>query len=221
MLRLPEWDLWLDADPSQRFLWIHGIPGAGKTILASFLIEQCQQYCSSIDRVEEISCIYYYCSYRNDQDESTALLRWLISQLSSITDTLPKSIQNLYRSNQQPTSNNLKFALGQLLITMETVYLVIDGVDESRPRADLLLLLEDLVTETRFGKIQLLATSRRYLDIESALSRVSSPISMDNEEVDNDIRTFVTAQLDRTFTGWRAAHKATIRDALVEKARGM
>jgi len=104
---------------------------------------------------------------------------------------------------------------------MAIVYLVVDAVDESHPRDELLLLLETLVTDPRFCKIRLLATTRRYHDIESALTRLSSPISILNEEIDKDILTFVISQLDRKFIGWRAAHKSTISNALVHKARGM
>lgn len=112
-------------------------------------------------------------------------------------------------------------SLAELLENMEIVYLVVDAVDESCPRDELLLLLEALMTDPRFGKIRLLATSRRHHDIESSLTRLSSPISMLNEEIDKDIRIFVTAQLDRKFTGWRAAHKSNILDVLVNKAKGM
>jgi hypothetical protein len=104
---------------------------------------------------------------------------------------------------------------------MEIVYLVVDAVDESRPRDKLLLLLEALVTDPRFCKIRLITTSRMYHDIESALIRLSSPISMSNEEVDKDIRTFVTSKLDKKLIGVRAAHKSSVSDALVHKAKGM
>jgi len=112
-------------------------------------------------------------------------------------------------------------SLAELLENMEVVYLIVDAVDESHPHDELLLLLETLVTDPRFCKIQLIATSRRYHDIESVMTRISSPISMSNEEIDRDIRTFITLQLDRKFIGWRAAHKSSISDSLVHMAKGM
>lgn len=134
---------------------------------------------------------------------------------------LPKITYDIFRLSQYPTTKTLMDSLAELLGDMDTVYLIVDAVDESHPRDELLFLLEALVTDPRLCKIRLLATSRRYHDIESALTRLSSPISMLNEEIDKDIRAFVASQLERKFIGWRAAHKSNVSDALVQKANGM
>ncbi|KAK9771655.1 putative Fungal N-terminal domain-containing protein [Seiridium cardinale] len=220
VLRLPPWKPWLEGHGSARFIWIYGIPGAGKTVLASFLIETCRSYCEGIGSTGFV-CIYYYCSYLNNQDETTPLLRWLVSQISRTSKHVSKEIYDIYEMNHQPGLDVLKEALRELLCHMETVYLFVDAVDESQPRDELLCLLEDFVTDPRFRKIRLLVTSRNYHDIDSALRRLSLPVSMSNDEVDKDIRIFVTAQLEKRFTGWRSAYIPNVSQVLVRKAQGM
>ncbi|KAF2867488.1 hypothetical protein BDV95DRAFT_180759 [Massariosphaeria phaeospora] len=68
---------WLAA--THRFLWIHGIPGAGKTILLSHVIEQTQAFCDQLTGAN--AYIYYYCSFRCTGDEVSSCLRWVVSQL--------------------------------------------------------------------------------------------------------------------------------------------
>ncbi|PMD20101.1 hypothetical protein NA56DRAFT_574424, partial [Hyaloscypha hepaticicola] len=43
LIRSAPYKDWLAA--SNRFLWLHGIPGAGKTILASFIVQNAQRFC--------------------------------------------------------------------------------------------------------------------------------------------------------------------------------
>jgi hypothetical protein len=86
MLRSPKWTNWLDAQ--DRCLWIHGIPGAGKTILASFLIEQIKKRCHQLPNGKYIYS-YYYCYFGHDQDEATPFLRWIVCQLCRQIDVMP------------------------------------------------------------------------------------------------------------------------------------
>ncbi|ETS76160.1 hypothetical protein PFICI_11547 [Pestalotiopsis fici W106-1] len=220
VLRLPQWESWLRGENSHRFLWIYGIPGAGKTVLSSYLVKQCQSYCNGSSDKPSI-CTYYYCSYRNHQDETLPMIRWLVSQLIRITRHMPNQLHADYEKDHQPGFYTMKDALCELLVHVQTVYLIVDAVDESQPRGELLIFLEELVTDPSFGRIQLLATSRKYHDITSVLMRLSSPISMSNEEVDKDIRRFLAARLEVKFTGWRAKYKTNILEVLVSKAQGM
>lgn len=65
------WRDWLDARLTS--LWIHGIPGAGKTVLLSSLIERIEEYCDTDNNTKRASA-YYYCYFGHHQDESTPLL---------------------------------------------------------------------------------------------------------------------------------------------------
>lgn len=90
----PEWRRWLAAEYG--FLWIHGTPGAGKSVLASFLNEELKRHGASS---ADIATAYYYCFYGHNQDESEHLLRWLLSQLCRVLREIPGAIYDSYQQN--------------------------------------------------------------------------------------------------------------------------
>jgi hypothetical protein len=81
MLRSPYWSDWLTSHIP--CLWLHGILGAGKTILASWLTEQVEDHCEHSTEVNApCASTYYYCYFGHHQDEAVPFLRWIIVQLS-------------------------------------------------------------------------------------------------------------------------------------------
>ena len=105
----------------------------------------------------------------------------------------------------------------------ETVYISIDALDESIPRQDLLDVLENLATSPKFSKLQILATSREYLDIERVMSKIATEMPMDNPFVTEDIRLHVKTVLGSKprFQRWPQDILKEVEEALVTGARGM
>ncbi|KAF4816316.1 hypothetical protein CGCSCA5_v006619 [Colletotrichum siamense] len=113
--------------------------------------------------------------------------------------------------------------LENVLGNLDHVYLTVDAVDESNPRHDLLRVLRDLVTDNRFSKIQLLVTSREYLDIENFLMDISTPVSMKNPALDEDIRLYSEIRLGKNhkIAKWPEHLKDEALKALIDGAKGM
>ena len=105
----------------------------------------------------------------------------------------------------------------------ERVYIVLDAVDESMPRADLLRVIRDLSTDTRFSALSLLVTSRQYIDIEQVLEACSIPITMSNPFVEEDIWTLVhsTVQSDARYQRWPEDLRREMQDTIPKRAKGM
>ncbi|KAH8894321.1 hypothetical protein GQ53DRAFT_839931 [Thozetella sp. PMI_491] len=165
VLRSPSWDDWISC--KHQGLWIHGIPGAGKTILAAHLAEVVNQICKkeqSGDR--RLACVYYYCLHSRNHCETLPFLRWLLSELCHQSGGIPQLVEQLYTNSREPTMEQLLLCLEFILADFDTVFVVIDALDESQPRQALLELAKELVTDARFKKLQILATSREYHDIE-------------------------------------------------------
>jgi hypothetical protein len=221
MLRSPKWNDWIEC--KNRCLWIHGIPGAGKTVLASYLIGEIKNHCKALSG-KRCTHIYYYCYFGHNQDEATPFLRWVINRLCRESDAVPSCIYDMFKHGGTPSLIDLMGALELMLsASFDTVYITIDAIDESMPRADLLKLLRDLATDARFEKIQLLATSRQYLDIERVMEEVSVEVSMSNPLVDEDIRTYVQSQLHTlpNFKRWPPNLLVEAEQALMSKSKGM
>ncbi|KAI9157949.1 Vegetative incompatibility protein [Paramyrothecium foliicola] len=214
-----EWKSWLDESSPDKFLWIYGIPGSGKTVLASFIVEQLKKLYGGDN---DYQCAYYYCHYTHNRDEATSLLRWAISQICRRNKWVPHQLKDLYDLGCDTSIPDLENVLEAVLERLQVFYLVIDAVDESIPRSDLLSLIATLAVDKRFQKIRVLATSRQYFDIERMFSGISTSISMSNPLVDADIRWFVRDKLASSYRLQRWKHMfGEIEDTLVAKAQGM
>lgn len=181
-----QWKDWLKggslaAGGHRRFMWIHGLPGTGKTILASFLIQELPRFGSS----------FYYCYERHNRDETVPFLRWVIRDLcKQLKDAnnpaqrlIPKELRRLWE-RKQLTVESLKDCLEAIVehfhLHLETrVYIIVDAVDESQSvaphyRQRFLNVLTSIGTEARFKNVSLLMTSRPYPDITKAIESLRS-----------------------------------------------
>jgi NACHT domain len=219
-LRSPDWTNWTAG--TTRCLWIRGIPGAGKTVLASHLIESIKAYCLKSNSLR-VTYAYYYCYHGHHQDEVVPFLRWIIARLCRQSECVPVEVYKLYKQGGQPSIEELLDALESIATHFGTVYLVVDALDESNPRCNLLRVLDDFVKHPRFEMIQLLATSREYVDIDNTMNNISSSILMSNPLVEGDIRLQVRSSL-RThpkFRHWPDDLLAEVEDAVSTGANGM
>ncbi|KAH7009774.1 hypothetical protein EDB80DRAFT_610302, partial [Ilyonectria destructans] len=219
VLRSDDWKSWISGQ--KRSLWIHGIPGAGKTILTSHLVETIKTHCDTSG--SKSAYVYYYCYFGHNTDETSSFLKWTISQLCRKADVVPTSLYELYKRGEELSLANLLSVLEAILQEFDCVYAILDAIDESIPRTDLLQVLQNLITNSRFSKIRTLATSREYIDIEEVMKGISVPISMRNPLLDEDIRLFVDSQL-RThpkLKRWPASVRDEALEALSTKAKGM
>jgi hypothetical protein len=207
---------------SIRSLWLHGIPGAGKTILASFIIEDVKAFCK-VSAPESTGWAYYYCYFGHKQDETPHLLRWVINQLCRQMNAIPDEVRQLFHDGGSSPVRELKAALGALLRSYHRVYLVIDALDESLERERILNLLVSVLDDHVFQKLQLLMMSRKEVHIERALLGVSVDISLSNLHVDEDIRVYVqnTLRDNHKFSRWPVELRREIEIALVKRAKGM
>lgn len=204
-------------------LWLHGIPGCGKTVLSAAIIEHLKQLRDSSHIV-----LYFFFDFTDIDKQSTdKLVRSLISQLCSKCEDFRKELDRLYSSCgnglQQPPYESLVGTFLQM-VNFGKIRIVLDALDECKARTDLLSLLEDLTT----AGCSLIATSRKEEDIESELKRwlhQDNMISVQQDAVNDDIRMYVRTRLrnDRGFERWRSRPHVQdeIEGELMEKADGM
>lgn len=225
MIQSTDWQEWLEG--KRKFVWIHGIPGAGKTVLVSLLVEQAQRACGKQvmngAQHKPVVCVYYYCYFARNQGEAAPFLRWLLGQLCRQSKLVPSGIDQLFQPKHAPSISQLLNALQIILKEFGAVFVIIDAIDESQSREDLLKIIRDLATDHRFDKIRLLASSREYYDIEVCFSDISSKVSMNNPVVEDDIGRYVHSALvsNRKFQAWPPSLIAEVEGALAKGAKGM
>ena len=134
MLHTPEWSDWLAG--IHNCVWIHGIPGVGKTVLAAWLIEEVRKHCKQ-SLPKTIICAYYYCYFGHNQDEAMPFLRWIISQLLRRAEAIPTIVHDLLKRGGEPSIPQPMESLEKALQPWAVVYIIIDAIDESNPRSDI------------------------------------------------------------------------------------
>ncbi|KAI4114105.1 MAG: hypothetical protein LQ345_005057, partial [Seirophora villosa] len=212
----------------QCLAWLYGIPGCGKTILCSTVIEALQEV---LEAEVSSTVAYWYFDFNSSPSLSVSnMLRSLIKQLCIGETILPSPVQDMcakFRaSGHQPNTNTL---LTTLLSAIDGIrkktFLVLDALDEypESGRKDLLAAVK-LLRESEHDDIHVLVTSRSEYDIEHILTPFATQkISIHGLGVDDDIRTHVRASLaeDVRFCRLSPSVKENIETRLVSGARGM
>ncbi|KAJ0420503.1 hypothetical protein BJY00DRAFT_323758 [Aspergillus carlsbadensis] len=173
LLESPEFQHWLEAgETSQRTLFCPGIPGAGKTILTSIVIDYLERRSRTLP---DVGIAYIYYNFKEqDIHEPLSLLRSLLKQLAGQQSCLNQTVKSLYSDHiipdTTPTVEQVLSALQAVIAGFSTVYIVIDALDECQAthRRKLLSQLFDL--QDRYS-LNILATSRFIPDILEQLEQ--------------------------------------------------
>jgi len=203
-------------------LWLHGIPGAGKTILCSTVIENVRLLSNPTD----ICAFFYFDSSSTDVSKQMVsnMFSSFLSQISS--NTIPRAVYQLYEQchhgTRSPSLDELVKTLLACDLEGRRLYLIVDALDECSEGTKLLKSLERILQSA--NEVSLLVTSRKEYEIEDTLGLlIEDSISMDDKHVDPDIRKHVEhcLQEDRKLSKWDVGIKTEIVEALVSRANGM
>ncbi|ROT39647.1 hypothetical protein SODALDRAFT_309087 [Sodiomyces alkalinus F11] len=217
------------SDSTSSVLWLHGIPGSGKTKLASLVVDE-------LPGSENMA--YFYCM-RNPAEplrgQCNAVLASLVRQLASTSADSPllSAVVNHYRDALDGmagfddfawTSDESSAILLELLEDYPAVTLVFDAMDEVNPedRQELMDILSELLREAP-NLLKIFVSSRENYDI--ALHFEGSPnIYIDAQDNRGDIESFIDDRLTAAKL-LRGRLPDTLRlkiaDTLLEKAHGM
>jgi|SRR5450432_713150 len=211
------------------FLWLQGIPGCGKTVLASSIIEELlQSYHPDSFR----AVIYFYFDFNDTEKQlHEKMLRSLVTQLSIRLGSIPSALEQFFSSCQdgerQPPVDGLLETLRSIIEEFDEIFVVLDALDECRERQELLGDIEKVVAWEN-PKSHIIVTSRREKDIEErmeAFVKNEEKIPIQNALVDEDIRAYVSGRLQ---TDWqlkryrkRPEIQQEIQRTLMNKADGM
>ncbi|KAI9760770.1 MAG: hypothetical protein M1840_002216 [Geoglossum simile] len=208
---------------TNKLLWCWGLPGAGKTVLASIIVNHLRR-----ERDEHmksrIGIAVIYLRYNDPEQTLDNLLGSLLRQLVQESDTIPSALLELYEHhrdrNTSPSSDEILEVLSSTIEVLEEVFFVIDGLDECNEG-----LRWELIEQ--LGKFQpnlhLLITSR-YLDsIAEDLEDFKQFEVMANKA---DIELFIDHQILKNKNLRKIVKKSNslrvdIKDAVIKTAEGM
>ncbi|RDW69966.1 hypothetical protein BP5796_08363 [Coleophoma crateriformis] len=215
----PEYQKWFNS--TNGGLWIYAIPGAGKTILTSLVIE-------TLSKELPPGTAYYYCRHSDPASQKPQnVLGSLVSQLARQHDSAYKDAYALYCEHHplrdlptDPTEEELGKLIQKQAKNFHQLNLVIDGLDEvgaslSVNRSGLIKILSTLHHSS--CKIRTIIVSRDESDIREPLADFDVVSVAATSE---DLQLYVSAkmhQLQIEDPGLRSE----VFQALVDGAEGM
>ncbi|KAI0387576.1 hypothetical protein F5Y04DRAFT_286680 [Hypomontagnella monticulosa] len=169
-----------------RKLWCVGMPGAGKTVLASIIISHLLKLRDSSKAPDDgFRVAYIYLSY-NEPHTIEKLLGSIIKQIIQINEPLPQALVDLWKRRNQgeepATVQDLSDLLNELTHDRH-VYIVVDAIDECPPsyRLDLVEILQ-----WQSNNFNTLITSR-LLDEFEGISKGFKTITIEADPSDVDL----------------------------------
>ncbi|RDL31844.1 Glucanase [Venustampulla echinocandica] len=177
-------------------LWIKGVPGAGKSVLAASMVDH-------LKRVNETPVLYFFFRYIIAANRtSQCLVRDWLSQLLPYSPRLQAILQPLSSNKLENVSDEQLWEyLLAGLSSVQKAYCVVDALDEMELDNIFLQRLNSLAG-FRPGSVKLLMTSRPKEYLQSSLRDTAIVhISLESDAVGKDITVFVSHRLRTALPG--------------------
>lgn len=209
-------------------LWVHGIPGAGKTILMASTIQEALKYTD-----ETRALAFFFCDYKNTATHDFKnILGSLAKQIAVQNERCfyalmefwgtPGSPGRIGSSAGVPTIEAYVDLIMDLSANFTDVMIIVDGLDEvTADRSGAAEILQSLNQPN--GNIKTLFASRKEVDLEHPLQQFKQ---LSIAAMSSDIRLYVASEIGK-LTGNRKLRiqdpelKEHVMRTLVEKADGM
>ncbi|KAI0111616.1 ankyrin [Daldinia grandis] len=137
-------------------LWCHGLPGVGKTVLASTIFQQLEE--QYLDK--NVAVLITYCSFDDKNTHSTynilsSFIRQIVEKKGEMSDVIKDMYAEHSQSHTQsrPTLDQLINLLSTEIGTFEKTFIIVDGLDEipnDKDKTELLRTIESLIPLPQF-----------------------------------------------------------------------
>lgn len=224
LTRKPEFQTWL-ANPDSA-LWLSGIPGAGKTVLAGTIVEE------ALKRGSESTAIaFFFCDYKNTKTQTPVnVLSALASQLALQKEDAYGYLDRYYTGlhperalERRPGVSDLQRILKDMIKSFDHVYLIVDGLDECGDNTDNVIDgILDVVDAS--DNISTALLSRDEYNIRDRLEDCFTGIEIAAHT--EDITEYVTSEIEKRISNKSLRIddlnlKGEILERLIDGAKGM
>ena len=219
-----EFKQWMETRNAR--LWYYGIPGAGKTVLASSVIEEALRASNSNTAVA-----FFYCDYKDPATQDLSnILGSLAHQFAKQDEDSFTKLRDFYEVQNPEHQPNITYdsdALSTLVKEMTLVFddsiIIIDGLDECGRNASVVVDALAALHEGDDSTIKTIFLSRDEIDIRERLECYTM-VSIAARS--SDLTLYVGAEIDLRTRKKRLrikdqSLKEYIMERLVEGAEGM
>jgi hypothetical protein len=185
---------WVQSE-ERGMLWIKGIPGSGKSVLASKLIQELSQ------SQPGVPVLYFFFRQIIDANHKpVALLRDWLDQVLFYSPPLQKQLKGYIKSERSISSMSMEDLWRDLRMAFsglrDKVYCIADALDEMDQGNDSFLEALATLGQWKPHKVKVLITSRPVPSIESPLRTAKFiQIRLEEKLVDMDISSYVQHSL--------------------------
>jgi hypothetical protein len=200
-------------------LFCPGMPGAGKTILASVAVEDLKARFWANSEVG-IAYVYHDSLSRREQNPEDLFLS-LIKQLVQYQSTLPRSVMDMfprYPSYSKPEWRNILECLRSTIKQFSRVFLVVDALEECLEGCRRTFLREVFWLQAEYG-VNIFVTSRFTQEIAD---QFESAIHLEIRANEQDLRKYLAKNMLRLPSFVRVSEDLQIETIsnLVRLAKG-
>jgi hypothetical protein len=220
------------SSPGSSVLSVFGIPGCGKTILCSSIIETLQE---EVD--DRVRVIHHYCDYKNQRSlDPMTIAGTLINELLEsieITDEISGLIENAFKEGRQSPDESEMLQILEPVLDCRfdyTLYVILDGLDEIQEsdRKTLFRFVEHFM-KCQHSSVKLCVASRGHI---STMGMVYPKllgdfrIQVTASNISSDIHMFVHQIIEKFIASKELMIRDSgLKDEIVQKlaqgAKGM
>lgn len=213
---------WLDnSTVDGQFLWLTGLPAAGKSVLSAYIIEYLQG--------QNKDCQYFFFRLgESAMHTSGSFLRSLALQLAERHESVRNSLVALYQDGIRLGTAETRMIWQKAFVATifriqfpQPLYWVIDALDEAESSPSIVQMLGGI--QSASSSLKVLVMSRRTDPLKTAFHRlhISVPVVMSSIDVGDtlpDIRSYVANAVD--FLPGDEETKQKIIAKVLEKSAG-
>ncbi|KAJ6780196.1 hypothetical protein PWT90_04456 [Aphanocladium album] len=178
-----------------RTLFCPGIPGAGKTVLTSIVVND---LCTKYQSDTTVGIAYVYCDFRRKYEQTADnLLLSLLKQLSQGKSCLPSSVQDLYDRYKTrktlPSWDDISKTLELVSESYTRAFLIVDALDECQSAGDCRgKFLSELFRIQRTCATNIFITSRFVAEITGEFS---GSMSLEIRAKKDDVKIYLEGHI--------------------------
>jgi Cdc6-like AAA superfamily ATPase len=221
LLDSAEFKAWVDN--KNQNLFCQGMPGAGKTVLTSIVIDELN---TRFQRDMNVGIAYIYCNFRQQVEQKAEIfLASLLKQLAQGRSSLPYSVKSLHDSHKdrrtRPSLDEFSRALQSVATLYSRVFITVDALDECQAtsgcRASFLSEIFNLHAKSRAN---LFMTSR---SIPEVTKKFEGCISLEIRANEHDVRRYIDSHILHlpSFVGHNPDLQEEIKTEIVNAVDGM
>lgn len=237
ILAHPKIKSWIEDNEGEPVTWLKGIPGAGMAFYATITSRRlmavvgksilCARLTQFLQDETDIPTLYFFCNrYITSKKLCSEIFRTLVSQLLHLNSDLSLHIYDQFiQKGRAPSMVQLRILLEQLLTSIPSSRIVIDGLDECQ-EADRKEVMLELFKMTKLAETscKLFLSCRDYTSVPRPLKRMPVVcLTTEKSSVDFQIRIYVKERLaeiqeEEIFQGHNLDD---IEESIMDKTQGM